>query len=292
MKSKKLINKTKKFLGASLLAGAIATNAFAEEKKPYFFDFGGGGVYESQLINDIENIPVKIRTVESYYDPKRYRIAPIEKDNVQFNGSYNFANARIGKEFNIKKNIKAKVGLGFDLNLFAESNRNEGDNSEIRFYAAKPSCESTWSRKSVYYDIHPTYLSNKNKWIRPHIFSEIEFKVKENNQKDSYCQQINLALGCQLLKEKIVAENGYKWVNYSDNKDFRGEDKYDLADLIIGTPYASLRWDLSQEGGFFLDFGLKYLIKKDLIGLGKEMDMKFNKFGWFVGAGIRMNNIF
>jgi len=278
----KLENKIKKVLATSLLVGALASNVFAQDKD-YFVDLGIKGVYENQLINKIENIPVKVRDVEYY---RNFNVMPVAKNNVKFNGDYSIVDTRIGREVNFNKNIKAKFGIGLEFILDSESSKNEDDYKLVR----KPACEISedWDREGVYYDFHPTYFFNENKYVRPNIFSEIEFEIKENNKEDEEWRQITLALGYKLSKEEIISENGYKWKEYwSDREEYRKKKRHNIINLITGRPYISLKYNI-KEGYGFLDFGFPRIIKKDFSKLGKQMDFDFNDKDWYVGVGFRI----
>ncbi len=279
MELEQIVNPVKRFLGISLLAGALAMNPFfarntqAQEKSDKtskiesFFSIDLG-IYETPLINKVENIPLKIRNVpkhpaDDYVNDKN--VAPIESDNIKLAYRMSWLNPKIGcRSSFLDENIMVKLGMGLDFYpagiFFFDYTTKE------RNYVHYPGTEKRGTGEALtYYSIHPICLE-------PNIFSEIETNIAE---------KIKLGLGYKLSKVNIIAENGWDRYNQLERR-----KKYNLSGLVYGKPYISLIYGEKDDVQIALFFGLNNLIKKRFTNLGKQMNIDFNNKAWFVGFKI------
>lgn len=140
------------------------------------------------------------------------------------------------------------------------------------YYGCSSGGGSSDYRDHPYTYVHRDFSSNKNKYFRPSVYSELEGKLTKG---------FGLAFGCELYQEKIVLENGWKWSEGRLEK----ENRYNLADLIVIKPHISLKF-YEGSGSYSIDVGSTSLRGKRLTELGKKTDIKFRKNGWFVAFRI------
>jgi len=289
MKLEKILNTGKRFLGTSLLIGSLvsplsARNAQSQEpNKRYFFDLGIR--YETSLINEIKNMPLKIRDVPKHpgdIDVPDENIAPIEDASIKL---YDRISIGTKTGINLYPHNKFKIGLGFgldlDLNaplLLGRFKYDDRKDTRKRNYTTQPGTDKRgYNAALTYYQVHSTFGPNWNDCIIPSIYSEIEFRVTD---------KVGFALGCNIYKQTLTAENGWDRGNSLEPR-----KKYNLANLTIVKPCTSLRfYNEKTEQYIALELGLFNLRTNKPTDIGKEININFNDLAVF--GGIRMGSKF
>lgn len=288
----RILNKGKKILAYSLLVGSLAsplsaqnTQAQESNKKNFFFDVSPFR-YETALVNEIKNIPLEIRDIPKHpgdWEVPDENIAPIEDKAV---GLYDRISIGTKTGINLYPHNDCRIGLGLvldlDLNappLIGNFKWGERKDTVKRNYTTEPGTDKKgYGAALTYYKIYPTFLTNWNSFLRPSFYSEIEIKL---------AKKLSLALGCDIFKETIVAENGWDRGNSEEKK-----GKYKLANLVIGKPCASLKFytnPYQPEQYIGIDVGLFDLRSIKLTDLGKDVDFNFKEMAWFVGLRVGSN---
>lgn len=223
-------------------------------------------------------VPLKLRDIPSHphddYVPIS-NVAPISDKEV----------GRFGKEFlpvdfeilggvSINDSISIKAGIGCEIDWLTEIINGSYGEVHERDYAENPGSEERGEHSALtYYRICNTYMADWNKMVKPYISAEVQFS------SDS----ITLGMGYKIDWEHVIAENG--WDRFNEYERWK---QYDVANLVVGTPYVSLNWpfDKLKEGSYAtIDLGFPEVIQKSVTGFGKEMDLEFGN-AWSIGLGV------
>lgn len=295
----KLKQYIKKTAATLALASALIMPQKSEagDNTGLFVDFNSGVTYELSPIAKIENIPEEIRQVPdygNYHNNSGFAETPaIENTGVQPYDRINLVTLKTGvlMSFSEKSRLKAGIGLDFDMEAVTSIKGTPGRKDTATRYNESQSYQETINPmasktlKPIYkcedytltttdpanteYCSVSTEFTGGNWLIRPSLFSELEFDISKDK---------SLTLGYKVYQENIVAENGWSSEEPETYK------AYDLASLIVGSPYASLKFKNFFEGAYAsIDFGMQHIISKDFTDLGKEADIKFNDFAFFLG---------
>lgn len=277
MKIEKIINASKKFLGTSLLVGALTVNPFLtkniQAQSPKL-SFSRDLIikYESGLIKNIKNIPLEVRTLPRESDG-RYMVT-IKEDNVELHRRI-LLGTKLGGRISFGENVGLILGMNFDFDFGSkkENMHTRDYNERKKSLRNNPSlaCESKpQSGPSTYYRIYSAFLHDRNNFFKPSIYSEIEARITKN---------FGLGLGYELSKEKLVVDNGWE-----SSDELKSSKRYNLADLTIKNIYGSFKFNNQEDDVFYsLDLGLSSVIKNDLTPIGKQTEINFNDKNWFVG---------
>lgn len=287
MKLEKIIAQGRKFIGTSLLVGAFvnpflinnvqAKNQEASRRLSVSADFVTQ--YETRLVDNVRNIPLEIRLVSGHPDDWR-SINPIEDGTINLYNRISLG-GKLGRRISFSDDIALVLGGGIDFTFndqFWKGNGKRKDVKERDYYkksiVEKSSCPIIESITASYYQIYPAFISDRNKVLRPSIYSEIEAQVAD---------ETSFALGCELFREKLMAEKGW-----DRSGKLEMDERYDLANLTAGKFYASLRVCGEPEENQYgsIDLGIISLLKKDIRGIGKQADIDFKDYGWFFGIRV------
>jgi hypothetical protein len=262
---------------------SLLSNPANAQKISFLKEINLGITYNKEHTK-ISNIPLIIRDVpkhpdDGYADDRD--VAPIEDKTLKMSDRISFVNGKFGGKISfleekLNLNLGVETDLEFKFNSLAEYNERSDLNE--RNYTNHPGTNIRGEGAALtFYDVHPAFILNKNTFIKPQLFSEIEIAVKDRGL---------IKLGYGLYSEKLVARNGWDRWNSLEVK-----ERYPLANLLIGKPYFSIRTPSYNNKGTKIysesTLGFTYLINKDTKEIAKETQINFKR-GWFIESSINI----
>jgi len=275
MKSLANILRPAKILFPLILGASLLSNPAKAQKISFLKEFNMECIYYEEKTK-IENTPLEIRDVPKHPDDNyayNKNVAPIDNAKIKMGTGLEFFSLKFGGKlslFNKNVQIKTGAGIGIELNLkqmIAERNYTNYPGTSQRGVGAA----------LTFYGVGKRYVVEKNGFMRPFLFSELNMKIIPLNKENKYINKMGLGAGYEIFIEKVVMING--WDRYNLLETWK---RYNLCDLVIGRPYISINLFNGEDVNFKLTGGFDYILKKKETDIGKETKINYNP-GWFAG---------